>query len=150
MKVGSIIGLACVAAIGLGATGTLIYVGSHRPQPIDLPRSTFVKEFQVGNSNVREYRLDNRDGNGVSKVTAGFEAEGAAKSYCDGFVVYDFPSKRKVSVQVPPTFLGTFAGKHRYRSVGGREYDLRGKTKPSFDTLQVIVVEPRRDLLSIF
>lgn len=150
MKVGSIVGLACVAAMGLGATGTLIYVGAHRPMPLDLPRTKFVNEFQVGKSNVREYRLDNRDGTGVTKLASQLEGLGAAKSYCDGFVVYELAEKRKVSVQVPPTFLGTFAGKHRYRSAGGREYDLRGKAKPTFDTLQVIVVEPRTDFLSMF
>lgn len=150
MKVGSIIGLACVAVMGLGATGTLIYVASHRPQALDLPRCKFVSEFTNGRSQVSQYTLDNHDGKGVSKVTAGFEARGLKKWYSDGFVVYELSPSRTVTVQVPPTYLGVVAGKHRFRSAGGREYDIRGKVLPKFDTLQLNVVDRRSELLAMF
>lgn len=149
MNFGPAAGIACVTLFVAGSTLSLVFLAGKKSVSLDLPRTKYANQFTLGRNEVIEYRLDNRDGAAVKLITASLEAQGGRKRVADGHLVFDMNNNQTVSVQVPPVFLGTSKGVSRYRTAGGREYVLRGKTRPTFSTLQVVVTTPRPEILSM-
>ncbi len=149
MKLGPAAGIACVTLFVAGSALSLVFLAGKKSAPLDLPRTRYANQFTLGRNEVIEYRLDNRNGDAVRQLAASLEAQGGQKRVADGHLVFDMTDQRTVSVQVPPTFLGTTKGVSRYRTAGGREYILRGKTRPTFSTLQVVVTTRRPEILTM-